>query len=108
MLKDVYEARPGCPVQGDPSQPVYVVEVGAGHGRFAFLVLQALLDLQAFLPKIGRCGVATRGQGSCVCVCMCVCVCVSEVGVGLGCRAGGGEVSGMPRYLHAHLVRRET
>ena len=54
LLKDVFEARPGCPVLGDASQPVYIVEVGAGHGRFAFLVLQALLDLQAFLPKIAR------------------------------------------------------
>jgi hypothetical protein len=54
MVKDVFEARAGSPVQGDASQPVYIVEVGAGHGRFAFLVLQALLDLQAFLPKVAR------------------------------------------------------
>jgi hypothetical protein len=33
-------------------QPVYILEVGSGHGKFSSLVLQALLELAEFLPTI--------------------------------------------------------
>ena len=57
LLKDVLEHPSGTgPVRGDPTQPVYIVEVGAGHGRFGYLVVQALLDLHAFLPKCSTYG----------------------------------------------------
>lgn len=32
------------------SQPVYIVEVGAGHGKFSFLMLRKLLALREFWP----------------------------------------------------------
>ncbi len=52
LLKDLLENPSGAgAVKGDLSQPVYIVEVGAGHGRFGYLVVQALLDMHAFLPK---------------------------------------------------------
>ncbi len=54
LLKDVLEAPAGAPNRGDPAHPVYIVEVGAGHGRFGYLVVQALLDLKAFLPATTR------------------------------------------------------
>lgn len=34
------------------NQPVYILEVGSGHGKFSFLVLQALLELAEFLPTV--------------------------------------------------------
>ena len=51
LLKDVLEPTGSGRVRGDASQPVYVVEVGAGHGRFGYLVIEALLQLRPFLPK---------------------------------------------------------
>jgi hypothetical protein len=38
--------------QHNSKQPVYILEVGSGHGKFSFLVLQALLELAEFLPTI--------------------------------------------------------
>jgi tetratricopeptide (TPR) repeat protein len=43
-LRDVAAGAYG-PDAADPSRPVHVVEVGAGHGRFAFLVLEHLAAL---------------------------------------------------------------
>jgi tetratricopeptide (TPR) repeat protein len=36
--------------QVDVTQPIYIVELGGGHGKFAFLVLQKLSKLLEFLP----------------------------------------------------------
>lgn len=44
-LRDVAAGAYGPAV--DATQPVHVVEVGAGHGRFAFLVLEHLAALEA-------------------------------------------------------------
>ena len=35
----------------DPSQPVYVVEVGAGQGRLGYLILKKLMSMKHFFPK---------------------------------------------------------
>jgi hypothetical protein len=32
-------------------EPVYIVEVGAGHGKLGYLIVEALLRLRAFLPQ---------------------------------------------------------
>lgn len=44
-LRDVAAGAYG-PALADPLRPVHVVEVGAGHGRFAFLVLEHLVALE--------------------------------------------------------------
>jgi len=33
-------------------EPVYVIEVGSGHGKFSFLVLQSLVEMSEFLPVL--------------------------------------------------------
>ena len=34
------------------SEPVYILELGAGHGKFSFLLLQALLESVQFIPTL--------------------------------------------------------
>jgi hypothetical protein len=53
FLKDIFEAHDGAR-RGDTSEPIYIVEVGAGHGRFGYLVIQALLMMKEFLPRAAR------------------------------------------------------
>lgn len=48
-LRDLVEAAPGARAF-DPAQPVYLVEVGAGSGRLAFHLLQALFALLGDSP----------------------------------------------------------
>lgn len=36
--------------EGDRSQPLYIVEIGSGHGRLAYLLANRLLDLAEFMP----------------------------------------------------------
>ena len=35
----------------DPNEPVYIVEVGAGQGRLAYLILKKLMSMRHFFPK---------------------------------------------------------
>lgn len=35
----------------DRTRPIYIVEIGAGHGKLGFLVVQQLLKLREFFPK---------------------------------------------------------
>lgn len=35
-----------------PTQPVYIIELGCGHGKFSFLLLQALVELHDYLPEL--------------------------------------------------------
>jgi len=35
----------------DPSQPLYIMELGAGHGKFSFLLMKHLLKMKEFLPE---------------------------------------------------------
>lgn len=40
-----------CASEGaDKTQPVHIVEVGAGHGKMAFLMVTKLLELREFFP----------------------------------------------------------
>lgn len=78
LLKDTFEVPPrpirpgerappsgrgGAPAiypQGtDPTQPVYIVELGAGHGKLGYLIVETLLRYKAFMPPCARQG----GQG---------------------------------------------
>ena len=47
-LRDFF-AAPGA----DRSQPVYVLDVGAGHGKFAFLLLRELMEAHESWPDLG-------------------------------------------------------
>ena len=35
----------------DKSQPIYIVEVGAGQGRLGFLILRKLLSMKKYFPE---------------------------------------------------------
>lgn len=54
-LNDIYDAPAGSAMKADPSLPVYIVEVGAGHGKFGYLVVEALLRLRDYLPALDPC-----------------------------------------------------
>ena len=49
-------ARKGTRISVSPSpsaeksEPIYIIEVGAGHGKLGFLILNHLRDLQEFMP----------------------------------------------------------
>ena len=66
VLRDLFDAHGGnhapSNVRGNPSQPVYIVEVGAGHGRLAFLIVSALMDM--------RCEAWPRLQARVFCRCL--------------------------------------
>lgn len=61
FLQDCASQPAGSPLVLDPDEPVYIVELGAGPGYFAHLVLSKLLDLQRHVtfaaPRV--CYVAT-------------------------------------------------
>jgi hypothetical protein len=40
--------------EADASQPVYIVEIGAGHGKLAFLILRELMAAAEQFPVRGR------------------------------------------------------
>jgi tetratricopeptide (TPR) repeat protein len=37
----------------DKTQPVYVIEVGSGHGKFVFLLLRELMEMHELWPDLG-------------------------------------------------------
>lgn len=37
----------------DIRRPIYIVELGAGSGKFSYYVLKKLMDLREFWPKTG-------------------------------------------------------
>ena len=49
-LWDAARAAPCGTLRG---QPVHILEVGSGHGKLAYLIVDALLGLQPFLPPLG-------------------------------------------------------
>ncbi|HVV81488.1 MAG TPA: tetratricopeptide repeat protein [Kofleriaceae bacterium] len=51
-LRDVAAGAYG-PEHADPARPVYLVELGAGHGRFAFLLLEHLTALESMRAGLG-------------------------------------------------------
>ena len=40
----------GGPTKIDPAEPLYIIELGAGSGKFGFFMLQALMELKATSP----------------------------------------------------------
>lgn len=42
---------PNATMKLDPSEPLYIVELGAGSGKFSFFMLKALNDLAGLLPN---------------------------------------------------------
>lgn len=50
LLQDVYGAAGSRNPATDYAQPVYIVELGAGHGKLGYLVVEALLRYRAFFP----------------------------------------------------------
>lgn len=44
VLRDLFESDAGR--RGDAREPVYIVEVGAGHGKLGYLILQALVSMK--------------------------------------------------------------
>jgi hypothetical protein len=53
-------------IHTNSNQPVYILEVGSGHGKFSFLVLQALIELAEFLPtvEVSHTGTTTGTAGA--------------------------------------------
>lgn len=51
LLQDVGSGGSGW---GDRTRPLYIVEVGAGHGKLGFLICKELLRLREFLPPHER------------------------------------------------------
>jgi len=50
FIQDGVTAPPGSPMAIDPTQPVHILELGAGHGYFGYLFLCKLLEVSAQLP----------------------------------------------------------
>jgi tetratricopeptide (TPR) repeat protein len=50
FIQDCLRAPAGSPLAIDRSRPVYVVELGAGHGYFGYLFLCKLLELRERIP----------------------------------------------------------
>ena len=36
----------------NPCEPIYILELGAGHGRFSYLLLDALVELEMLWPRV--------------------------------------------------------
>eukprot|EP00823_Brevimastigomonas_motovehiculus_P004294 TRINITY_DN279_c0_g4_i1.p1 TRINITY_DN279_c0_g4~~TRINITY_DN279_c0_g4_i1.p1 ORF type:complete len:650 (-),score=90.45 TRINITY_DN279_c0_g4_i1:36-1985(-) len=36
----------------DLTRPIYIIELGAGHGKFGFLVLKKLMEMKEYFPKL--------------------------------------------------------
>jgi hypothetical protein len=53
-INDMHDAPAGSPLTVDPSLPVYIVEIGAGHGKLGYLIIEALLRLREYLPTHTR------------------------------------------------------
>ena len=55
-IRDYYN-RYNCCLQlilspdSNKKEPIYIVEVGAGHGKLGFLILNHLADLKEFMPE---------------------------------------------------------
>ena len=39
-----------CRPEANKDEPIYIVEVGAGHGKLGFLILNHLAELSEFMP----------------------------------------------------------
>ena len=43
------EEGPGCHLALDPTEPLYIIELGAGSGKFSFFMLKALAEMRELL-----------------------------------------------------------
>lgn len=60
LLRDTFEVPPtpsrrrgsaaSTPAGVDPTKPVYIIEIGAGHGKLGYLIVETLLRYRAFFP----------------------------------------------------------
>lgn len=46
LLRDAFTAESSA----DPAEPLYIIELGAGHGKLAYLVVETLLRYRGFFP----------------------------------------------------------
>jgi hypothetical protein len=66
VLRDTYAGGAGerGPAPGaDPAKPVYIVELGAGHGKLGYLIVETLLRYRSFYPPHGVPGPDSGGGG---------------------------------------------
>lgn len=45
-----------CRPDAKKDKPIYIIEVGAGHGKLGFLILNHLEELSEFMPEGRRVG----------------------------------------------------
>ena len=50
LLGFLRDSMHGGPTKLDPKEPLYIIELGAGSGKFGFLMLRALMELTATSP----------------------------------------------------------
>mmetsp|Transcript_3952 Transcript_3952/g.7585 ORF Transcript_3952/g.7585 Transcript_3952/m.7585 type:complete len:566 (-) Transcript_3952:196-1893(-) len=50
-LSDVFSPSGIKQFNADPKEPMYIMELGAGHGKFSFLLLKQMMRLKEFFPK---------------------------------------------------------
>jgi tetratricopeptide (TPR) repeat protein len=50
FIQDCVNAPAGSPLALDPARPIYIVELGAGHGYFGYLFLCKLLEARERIP----------------------------------------------------------
>jgi hypothetical protein len=51
FLRDLFSAR--GPHAADPSEPVYIIEVGSGHGKLGFLLMEMIKEFSDAVPTCG-------------------------------------------------------
>lgn len=49
LLRDIYVHH----TVGNATEPLYIIETGAGHGKLAYLIIESLLRWEEHLPKLG-------------------------------------------------------
>lgn len=54
LLRDAF--TPEASAAADPAEPLYIIELGAGHGKLAYLVVETLLRYRGFFPANGVAG----------------------------------------------------
>lgn len=50
-IRTVYRSPIMCSPDANKDEPIYIVEIGAGHGKLGFLILNHLAELAEFMPE---------------------------------------------------------
>ena len=52
LIRDTFEGGPDAAAASgvDPARPVYIIELGAGHGKLGYLIVETLLRYRSFFP----------------------------------------------------------